>query len=142
MEDWGVDADIWSCTSFNELAREAQEIERWNRLHPLEKPKTPYITQQLKGHRGPAIAATDYIKQYADQVREWIPSSYTVLGTDGFGRSDTRKNLRSHFEVNADHIAIAALKTLADDGALPAGKVDEAIKKYGIDTDKLNPIKA
>jgi pyruvate dehydrogenase E1 component len=142
MDDWGVDADIWSCTSFNELSREAIDTDRWNRLHPLEKAKVPYIVQQLKGHRGPVIAATDYIRQYPDQVREWISSSYTVLGTDGFGRSDTRKNLRKHFEVNAHHVVIAALKTLVDDGTIAAAKVDEAIKKYGIDTEKLNPIKA
>ncbi len=142
LSDWGVDSDIWSCTSFNELSREAIDTDRWNRLHPLEKAKVPYIVQQLKGHRGPVIAATDYIRQYPDQVREWISSSYTVLGTDGFGRSDTRKNLRKHFEVNAHHVVIAALKTLVDDGTIAAAKVDEAIKKYGIDTEKLNPIKA
>ncbi|MEE9445560.1 MAG: pyruvate dehydrogenase (acetyl-transferring), homodimeric type [Cocleimonas sp.] len=139
-EDWGVDADIWSCTSFNQLAREAQDIERWNRLHPLKDAKVPYITQQLKGRRGPAVAATDYIMQYAEQVRQYVPSSYTVLGTDGFGRSDTRANLRKFFEVNAQHVVVAALKALADEGTLPAGKVAEAIKKYGIDTDKTNPL--
>jgi pyruvate dehydrogenase E1 component len=139
-EDWGVDADIWSCTSFNELAREAQDIERWNRLHPLKDAKVPYISQQLKGHRGPAIAATDYIIQYAEQVRQYIPTSYTVLGTDGFGRSDTRANLRKFFEVNAHQVVVAALKALADEGNLPAGKVAEAIKKYGINADITNPL--
>lgn len=138
--DWGVDADIWSCTSFNELAREAQEIERWNRLHPLEDAKTPYVAQQLKGRRGPAIAATDYIKQYPEQIRKWAPSNYTVLGTDGFGRSDTRKKLRTHFEVDRYHIVIAALKALADDGNMPAGKITDAIKQYDIDADKPNPL--
>ncbi len=139
-EDWGVDADIWSCTSFNELAREAQDIERWNRLHPLNDAKIPYITQQLKGHRGPAIAATDYIIQYAEQVRHYIPTSYTVLGTDGFGRSDTRAKLRKFFEVNAHQIVVASLKALADEGSLPAGKVAEAIKQYGINADISNPL--
>jgi pyruvate dehydrogenase E1 component len=139
-EDWGVDADIWSCTSFNELAREAQDIERWNRLHPLKDAKVPYISQQLKGHRGPAIAATDYIIQYAEQVRQYIPTSYTVLGTDGFGRSDTRANLRKFFEVNAHQVVVAALKALAVEGNLPAGKVAEAIKKYGINADITNPL--
>ena len=128
-KDWGVDADIWSCTSFNELAREAQDAERWNRLHPLEKEKTPYVSQLLKGHRGPVIAATDYIQQYAEQIRAWIPSSYIVLGTDGFGRSDTRVELRRHFEVNAVNIVVASLKGLADEGTLPAVKVAEAIEK-------------
>ncbi len=142
LEDWGVDSDIWSCTSFNELAREAQDIERWNRLHPLEDAKVPYITKQLTGHRGPAIAATDYIKQYPEQVRKWIPSGYTVLGTDGFGRSDTRFELRKHFEVDRYQITVTALKSLADEGTLPAVKVADALKKYGIDTDKLNPLYA
>jgi pyruvate dehydrogenase E1 component len=142
LEDWGVDSDIWSCTSFNELAREAQEVERWNRLHPLEKAKTPYVTTQLSSHRGPSIAATDYIKQYPEQIRQWVPNGYTVLGTEGFGRSDTRFELRKHFEVDRFQIAVAALKALADDGSLPAVKVAEAIKQYGINAEKLNPIKA
>ena len=142
MEDWSVDSDIWSCTSFNELAREAQEIDRWNRLNPLKNTKTPYLTKQLNGHRGPAIAATDYIKQYPEQIRQWMPSGYSTLGTEGFGRSDTRKELRKHFEVDRYHVVIAALKALADEGTLPAAKVDEAIKKYDINTAKLNPIKA
>ncbi len=142
LEDWGVDSDVWSCTSFNELAREAQDIERWNRLHPLEDAKVPYITKQLTGHRGPAIAATDYIKQYPEQVRKWVPSAYTVLGTDGFGRSDTRFELRKHFEVDRYQITVAALKSLADEGTLPAVKVADALKKYGINTDKLNPLQA
>ena len=142
LDDWGVDSDIWSCTSFNELAREAQEVERWNRLHPLEKAKTPYVTTQLSSHRGPSIAATDYIKQYPEQIRQWVPNGYTVLGTEGFGRSDTRFELRKHFEVDRFQIAVAALKALADDGSLPAVKVAEAIKQYGINAEKLNPIKA
>ena len=142
LEDWGVDSDIWSCTSFNELAREAQEVERWNRLHPLEKAKTPYVTTQLSSHRGPSIAATDYIKQYPEQIRQWVPNGYTVLGTEGFGRSDTRFELRKHFEVDRFQIAVAALKALADEGSLPAVKVAEAIKQYGINAEKLNPIKA
>ena len=139
-EDWSVDADIWSCTSFNELAREAQDVDRWNRLHPLKDAKVPFVTQQLKGHRGPAIVATDYIMQYPEQIRQWVPTAYTVLGTDGFGRSDTRAKLRKFFEVNAYHVVVAALKALADEGSLPAGKVAEAIKKYGIDADKSNPL--
>ena len=141
-EDWGVDADIWSATSFNELAREARDIERWNRLHPLEEAKTTYIEKCLTGRRGPVIAATDYIRAYADQIRKWVPADYTVLGTDGFGRSDTRAQLRKFFEVNRYHVTIAALKALADSGEFPAGKVDEAIKKYGIDPEKTNPLYA
>jgi len=142
MDDWSVDADIWSCTSFNELAREAQEVDRWNRLHPLKDPRVPYVTKQLNGHRGPAVAATDYIKQYPEQVRQWIPNGYSTLGTEGFGRSDTRFELRKHFEVDRFHIVVAALKALADEETLPAVKVDEAIKKYGINPEKIIPIKA
>ena len=141
-QDWGVDADIWSATSMNELARQAQDADRWNRLHPLEDAKPSYVEQCLKGRRGPVICATDYIRTYADQIRTWIPASYTVLGTDGFGRSDTRAQLRKHFEVNRYYVAIAALKALADEGQLPAGKVAEAIEKYGIDAEKINPLYA
>ena len=139
-QDWGVDADIWSATSINELARDAADVERWNRLHPLEDQKTTYVENCLKGRRGPVICATDYIRTYADQIRKWVPASYTVLGTDGFGRSDTRAQLRKHFEVNKYYVAVAALKSLADEGQLPAGKVAEAIEKYGIDTEKTNPL--
>jgi len=141
-EDWSVDSDIWSATSFNELTREAQAADRWNRLHPLEDAKTSHVEQCLKGRRGPVIAATDYIRNYADQIRKWVPVRYEVLGTDGFGRSDTRQQLRKHFEVNKYHVVIAALKALADEGQLPAGKVAEAIKKYGIDPEKINPLYA
>lgn len=141
-QDWGVDADIWSATSMNELARQAQDADRWNRLHPLEDAKPNYVEQCLKGRRGPVICATDYIRSYADQIRTWVPASYTVLGTDGFGRSDTRAQLRKHFEVNRYYVAVAALKALADEGQLPAGKVAEAIEKYGIDAEKINPLYA
>ncbi len=141
-QDWSVDADIWSATSFNELAREGQAVDRWNRLHPTSDQKTSYVEQCLKGRRGPVIAATDYMKIYADQIRRWVPGRYEVLGTDGFGRSDTRAQLRKHFEVNRYYITIAALKALADEGQLAAGKVADAIKKYGIDTEKTNPLHA
>jgi pyruvate dehydrogenase E1 component len=141
-EDWGVEADIWSATSFTELAREAQDCDRWNRLHPIEKARVPYVTQCLAGQPGPVIAATDYIQLYADKIRKWVPARYEVLGTDGFGRSDTRAQLRKHFEVNSAHIVVAALKALADEGALPVAKVAEAIAQYGIDADKINPLYA
>lgn len=140
--EWGVDADIWSATSFNEMTREAQAIDRWNRLHPLEDQKTSYVEQSLTGRRGPVIAATDYIRNYADQIRKWVPADYTVLGTDGFGRSDTRAQLRKHFEVNRYHVVVAALKALVDSGDLPAVKVDEALKKYDINPEKPNPLYA
>ncbi len=141
-KDWSVDADIWSVTSYNELRREAQEVDRWNMLHPLEDPKVSYIEKCLKDRRGPVLSATDYIKGYSDQIRKWVPAQYDVLGTDGFGRSDTRAQLRKHFEVNAEYIVVAALKSLADDGQFPAGKVQEAIEKYGINPEKTSPAKA
>jgi pyruvate dehydrogenase E1 component len=142
--DWGVAANVFSCPSFNELARDGQDCERWNLLHPTETPRVSFVEQQLAGHAGPVVASTDYMKNYADQIRAFIPKgrSYKVLGTDGFGRSDFRNKLREHFEVNRHYIVVAALKTLADEGALPAAKVAEAIRKYGIDADKLNPLYA
>ncbi|OGT19472.1 MAG: hypothetical protein A2V90_07710 [Gammaproteobacteria bacterium RBG_16_57_12] len=139
-EDWGVDADIWSATSFNELVREARDTDRWNRLHPAKKPKTSYVSQCFADRGGPFVAATDYIQSYAEQIRKWVPGRYEVLGTDGFGRSDTRAQLRKHFEVNRYHVAVTALKALADDGLFPAAKVSDALKKYGIDPEKPNPL--
>ncbi len=140
--DWAVDADIWSATSFTELAREARDCDRWNRLHPTEAPKQAYVAQCLEGQVGPVIAATDYIQDYAEQIRKWVPERYEVLGTDGFGRSDTRAQLRKHFEVNRYYVVVAALKALADEGVLPASKAAEAIAKYAIDADKINPLYA
>jgi len=143
--DWGVAANVWSCPSFNELARDGQDAERWNLLHPTEKkPRVPFVAQQLDKHAGPVIASTDYMKNYAEQIRAFIPKgrTYKVLGTDGFGRSDFRSKLREHFEVNRHYIVVAALKALADEGTVPAAKVAEAIKKYGINADKINPLYA
>jgi pyruvate dehydrogenase E1 component len=142
--DWGVAANVWSCPSFNELTREGQDVERWNLLHPTEEAKVPYVTQQLAAHAGPVVASTDYMKNYAEQIRAFMPKgrTYKVLGTDGFGRSDFRSKLREHFEVNRHYIVVAALKTLSDEGAVPAAKVAEAIAKYGIDADKINPLYA
>ncbi len=141
-EDWGIDADLWSVTSFNELTREAQDCERWNMLHPEATPRKPYVAKALEKHQGPFVAATDYMKVYADQIRAWVPGSYRVLGTDGYGRSDTRAQLRKHFEVNRFYITIAALKALADEGTIPASDVAKALKKYDIDSDKTNPLYA
>jgi pyruvate dehydrogenase E1 component len=142
--DWGVAANVWSCPSFNELTRDGQDCERWNLLHPSDVARVPYVTQQLGAHAGAVIASTDYMKNYAEQIRAFIPKgrSYKVLGTDGFGRSDFRSKLREHFEINRHYIVVAALKTLADDGLLPLAKVAEAIKKYGINTEKINPLYA
>ncbi len=135
--EWGVSADVWSAPSFNELSREAHAVDRWNRLHPGEQARTPYITECLKDCSGPFVATTDYIRNYAEQVRKWIPGRYVVLGTDGFGRSDTRAQLRKHFEVNRYHVVVAALKALSEEDKLPVDKVAEAIKKYSIDTERL-----
>jgi pyruvate dehydrogenase E1 component len=135
----GVAADIWSMTSVNELAREGDEATRWNRLHPTEAPRVPYLTQQLSHSSGPFVAATDYQRAHTNQLREFIPGSFTVLGTDGFGRSDTRQRLRQHFEVSREHIVIAALKALADQGDLALTDVQAAILATKIDPDKPNP---
>jgi hypothetical protein len=131
-EDWGVDSDLWSVTSFNELTREGQDCDRWNMLHPDKKPRIPYVSRMLEGESGPMIAATDYIKNYAEQLRSYVPGAYKVLGTDGFGRSDTREQLRKHFEVNRFYITVAALKSLADEGVISAKEVVKAIDKYAI----------
>jgi pyruvate dehydrogenase E1 component len=140
-KDFGVSADIWSCPSFNELARDGHDATRTNRLNPEAKdPAKPYVTELLEGRQGPAIAATDYIRIYADQIREFVPMRYTVLGTDGFGRSDTRANLRRHFEVDRFHIAHAAIAALAAEGKMTAKDVARAIKQYKIDSEKPNPI--
>jgi pyruvate dehydrogenase E1 component len=138
-EDFGISADIWSATSFNELKREGISVERHNRLQPEKTALVPYVTQCLEGRVGPVIAATDYMRNYADQIRAYIPQRYVVLGTDGFGRSDTRKQLRKFFEVNRHHVVVAALKALVDEGKLPASKVTEAIKKYQIEADRPAP---
>jgi pyruvate dehydrogenase E1 component len=142
--DWGVSANVWSCPSFNELGRDGQDCERWNLLHPTEKPRVPFVAQQLEKYPGPVVASTDYMKGYADQIRAFLPRGrpYKVLGTDGFGRSDFRTKLREHFEVNRHYIVVAALKALAEDGAVPANRVADAIARYGIDTEKLNPLVA
>ncbi|MFN7277577.1 MAG: transketolase-like TK C-terminal-containing protein, partial [Betaproteobacteria bacterium] len=137
--DFGVAADVWSCPSFNELRRDGMATDRWNLLHPEAKPRSAYVTQSLEGHGGPVVAATDYMRIFAEQIRPWVPRRYTVLGTDGFGRSDTREKLRRFFEVNRHYVAVAALRSLADEGAIPAATVSQAIAKYGIDPDRPAP---
>lgn len=137
-EEFGIGSDVYSVTSFTELARDAQDADRWSMLHPDQAPKASYIAQVM--NESPAVAATDYMKAYADQVRGYIPASrYRVLGTDGFGRSDSRENLRRHFEVNEHYIVVAALSELAQEGKLDKKVVADAIKKYGIDADKISP---
>ena len=143
-KEWGVAANVWSCPSFNELTRDGQDAERYNLLHPTDAAKVPFVTAQLEPYTGPVVASTDYMKAFAEQIRPFIPKgrSYKVLGTDGFGRSDFRSKLREHFEVNRHYIVVAALKALSEDGMLPVTKVAEAIKKYGINVDKINPLYA
>jgi len=140
-KDWGVEADLWSCPSFNELARDGQDCARWNLLHPTEKPRVPHVSACLAETRGPIIAATDYIRVFAEQIRALVPRHYTVLGTDGFGRSDTREKLRHFFEVDRYWITLAALTALAEEGAVKKEKLAEAIAKYSLDPNKPNPVK-
>ena len=140
-KDWGVAADVWSVTSFTELRRDGLDCDRWNLLHPGEKPRVPYVTAKLSGHEGPIIASTDYMKLFADQIRAYIPAgrSFSVLGTDGFGRSDFRYKLRSHFEIDRHFIVLSALKSLVAQKKLKPRCLTDAIAKYGVDPDKSNP---
>jgi pyruvate dehydrogenase E1 component len=131
-EDWGVEADVWSVTSFTELRRDGIEVERWNMLHPLQEPRQPYVAQQL-AMDVPVVASTDYMRAFADQIRQWVPGPYLVLGTDGYGRSDTRRALRAFFEVDRRYVTVAALRELD-----PA-RAQEAIEKYEIDADAPMP---
>ncbi|MBA6255362.1 MULTISPECIES: pyruvate dehydrogenase (acetyl-transferring), homodimeric type [unclassified Colwellia] len=140
--DYGVSSDVYSVTSFNELARDGQDVARWNMLHPESKQKQAYISNVITKENGPAVAATDYIKNYSEQVRAYIDTEYRCLGTDGFGRSDSRANLRTHFEVNAAYVVVAALFELANRGDVERSVVSEAIKRFDIDTEKLNPLYA
>jgi len=139
LNDFSVSADIWSVTSFNELSRQAQETRRWNFLNPEKKPRISYVAEKLNAHEGPVIASTDYIKAYAEQIRREIDADYTALGTDGFGRSDSRENLRNFFEIDRYFVTLAALKSLADAGKIPMKTVTKAMKKFDISADKLNP---
>jgi len=137
--DWGVEADLWGCPSFTQLARDGYAVSRQNMLNPASKPKVSHVEDCLKDTEGPVIAATDYIRAFADQIRAYVPRRYVVLGTDGFGRSDTRDKLRYFFEVDRKWVTVAALKALADEGKIPAAKVDEALAKYGLDAQKPAP---
>jgi pyruvate dehydrogenase E1 component len=138
--EYGVAADIWSATSFNLLRRDGLETARWNRLHPEETPRLSHVEECLRDHEGPVIAATDYMKVFADQISVFVPGRrFVALGTDGYGRSDTRKALRSFFEVDRRHVAVAALKALVDQEVLPQSAVTEAIRKFDIDPDKPDP---
>jgi pyruvate dehydrogenase E1 component len=139
-KDFGIKANVWSVTSFSELRREGLDKERWNRLHPGEPRRISHVEECLGGTRGPVIAASDYMKTVADQIRPFLKQSYVVLGTDGFGRSDRRAELRRFFEVDRHHIAAAALEVLSDEGTVPVERVEEAMKRYGLDPEKPNPM--
>ena len=141
-QDFGVAADVWSVTSWNELARDGYQVERWNRLHPEEEERHCYVSRNLDRRTGPVIAVSDYVRAVPDQLGAFVKRSYTVLGTDGYGRSDTRRKLRQHFEVDRFHVAVAGLRALADEGAIERGRVTEAIEKYGIDAEKVDPLHA
>jgi pyruvate dehydrogenase E1 component len=138
-KDFGVAADVWSCPSFTELRRDGLKVARWNMLHPQEKPREAYVSECLNATEGPVVAATDYVKSFADQIRPFINKAYSVLGTDGFGRSDTREKLRGFFEVDRRYVTVAALKALADEGTIPAATVAKAISKYKLDPEKPDP---
>ncbi len=138
--DWGISADVWSVTSFNELRRDGADAERWNMLHPEAEPRVSYVAESLAGRQGPVVAATDYIRTYAEQIRPYINQPYLVLGTDGFGRSDMRKRLRAFFEVDRHYVVVAALKAMAAAGEIEASMVGKAIKKYKLDPEKPNPM--
>jgi pyruvate dehydrogenase E1 component len=138
--DYGVPADVFSVPSFSELRREALDVERSNILNADQPAQVPYVRQCLGDRTGPFIAATDYMKIVPDQIRQWVPGRFIVLGTDGYGRSDSRAQLRHHFEVDAPHIVMASLKSLADEGKLDMATVKACMKKYGISADKPNPV--
>ena len=140
-EDFGIDSDVWSITSYSEIQRNGAEILRWNQLHPDKKPKKTYIQKCLKGRSGPIIAASDYIRSHIDQIRPYVENSFYTLGTDGYGRSDTRKELRKFFEVNKKSIVVNTLSALSKEQKIASKVVNDAIKKYKIDPEKPYPIK-
>jgi pyruvate dehydrogenase E1 component len=141
-EKHGVAADVWSATSWQLLRNEALSVERWNRLHPSEKPRVPYVTKALASTDGPVVATSDFVKQVPDMIGRWVPRSYTPLGTDGFGRSDTREALRRHFEVDAEHVVVAVLSSLMREGKVDAAVVEKAIREYGLTPDSIDPREA
>jgi len=140
QQDFDIPADVWSVTSFNILRREAMDVERWNRLHPMEKQRRSYVEECFGDVQGPMVAATDYMAAIPDQIRQWVPDSYLTLGTDGYGRSDGREALRRHFEVDRYQIVVAALRALADEGSIDRETVGQAITRFGIDPEKPNPV--
>jgi len=143
QQDFGISSDVWSATSLTELRRDGLAVERWNLLHPADEPRISYVQQCLQDHAGPVVVATDYMKIVGDQIRPFINDRrFIALGTDGFGRSDTRESLRTFFEVDRHFIVLAALKALADDGHVERSLLQQAIDRYGIDTGKRDPAAA
>jgi pyruvate dehydrogenase E1 component len=138
-ETFGIGADVWSITSFSELRRDGLRTERWNRLHPTSPPREPYVGRQLRGRPGPVVAASDHVKAVADQIRPFVPARFVALGTDGYGRSDTREALRRYFEVDSFQIALAAVKALADVGLVTPDDVAEVIRRLGLDPEAVDP---
>ena len=136
---YGVDAELWSATSYKKLREQALRVERWNRLHPDEDPRTPQVTEILNGSEGPILAVSDFMIMVPDQISRWVPRRYAILGTDGFGRSDSREALRAFFEINTGHIVVAVLSALAADGAIKRDYVRDAMERYGIDPDSVDP---
>ena len=139
-DDFQIASDVWSVTSFGELRRDGHAVDRWNTLNPSEPQRQSVVEELLSGAAGPVIAATDYVRSVPEQIRPYVAATYRTLGTDGFGRSDTRERLRHFFEVNRFFVAVAALKALCDDGRIPPATVRQAIEKYGIDPEKANPL--
>jgi pyruvate dehydrogenase E1 component len=142
LNDWGIAADVWSAPSLTLVARDGQDAERWNLVNPTQPQRVPYVTELLKGTSGPIVATTDYMRAFAEQIRAFIPKdrTYRVLGTDGFGRSDSRAKLREFFEVNRYYITVAALKSLAEEGKIDVKVVEQAVAKYNLDPNKPNPV--
>ena len=139
QNDFGIAANVWSVTSYTELRRDGMDVERWNTLHPTSDQRTSYVEQCFAPTTGPVVAASDYVRAVPDLIRTWVPRRYVALGTDGYGRSDTREALRRFFEVDRAHVVVGALKALADEGIFPATVVRDAIERYGIDAARANP---
>jgi len=139
LEEFGVATEVWSVTSFNELRRDAMDVDRWNMMHPDEQPRRSYVAECLDGDEAPIVAATDYMRLHAEQIRPFVAGPYRALGTDGFGRSDTRQKLRWFFEVDRHFVTVAALASLADRQIVARSVVRDAMRRFGIDSDKPNP---
>lgn len=138
-KDWGISPGVWNVTSFSELRKDAEEIDRWNLTHPKEKQKSSHLEKSLRKNKVPTVAVSDYVKMLAEQIAPYVPGPFYSLGTDGFGRSDTRENLRHFFEIDRYYITLTALRALANEKVIEMSKVEQAIKKYKIDPNKPNP---